>query len=102
MDDCTTAYPSDDIRLHVDTTSVEAQDYEGRKRCARLTVPVLDMIYPREIVGNVAATKGERLQVFITRPFPYLISFIFIQQAGDTLFPFENFFDIVLSLEHSL
>ena len=72
------------------------------KWCVRLTVPVLDMIYPREIVGNVAATKGERLQVFIACPFPYLISFIFIQQAGNTLFPFGNFFDIVLSLEHSL
>ena len=60
------------------------------------------MTYPREIVGNVAATKDERLQVFIARSSPYLISFIFIQQAGDALFPFGYFFDIVLSLEHSL
>ena len=38
----------DGVRLHVDTYSVKAQDYEGRKQCVRLTVPVLDMTYSRK------------------------------------------------------
>ena len=49
------------------------------------------MTWAREIVDNVVTTKNERLQVFIARSSPYLISFIFIQQTGHAFFPFFGY-----------